>query len=180
MADFLNQHMASDFDDAGAIAIARVSGRIETADERFLALMALEWGATSLLRVPASVMACWQRAQPYTGRTVTIVMRRCNGYLLLKARQHAPSPRLTARETVVARLFASGLSHPQIAIHLGVSKTTVRTHLAHVYDKLAVHTKIALARRISGVGFEPDGMLEAATDARKSLAGLEPFAVGNE
>ena len=45
---------------------------------------------------------------------------------------------LTPSERHVAELAAEGLSTPQIATHLHVSRNTVETHLRHVYQKLEV------------------------------------------
>jgi ATP/maltotriose-dependent transcriptional regulator MalT len=45
---------------------------------------------------------------------------------------------LSARETEVLRLVASGLSNPAIAKELVLSEATVKTHLIHVFEKLGV------------------------------------------
>jgi ATP/maltotriose-dependent transcriptional regulator MalT len=49
-----------------------------------------------------------------------------------------PSPRLTARETEILALVAEGLSNPEIAARLFIGESTVKTHLLHVFEKLAV------------------------------------------
>lgn len=61
-----------------------------------------------------------------------------------------PAPRpvneiLTPRERDTVRLVAQGLSNKEIARHLGVSVTTVRTHLNRVYDKLGSPSRVELA-----------------------------------
>ena len=43
---------------------------------------------------------------------------------------------LTARETDVLRLVATGHSNKQIAVHLGIGEATVKTHLLKAFDKL--------------------------------------------
>jgi DNA-binding CsgD family transcriptional regulator len=48
---------------------------------------------------------------------------------------------LTDRETVVLGLLARGKSNAEIADDLGVSRNTVKTHLSHVYGKLAVTSR---------------------------------------
>ncbi|MFI7469340.1 LuxR C-terminal-related transcriptional regulator [Nonomuraea sp. NPDC049646] len=53
---------------------------------------------------------------------------------------------LTPAERSVAGLAAEGLSNPEIAARLFVSRGTVKTHLAHVYAKLQVANRTELAR----------------------------------
>jgi ATP/maltotriose-dependent transcriptional regulator MalT len=53
---------------------------------------------------------------------------------------------LTAREVEVLRLVAEGLTDPQIAQRLFVSRNTVNSHLRAVYGKLGVNTRAAAAR----------------------------------
>lgn len=52
---------------------------------------------------------------------------------------------LTPRETDVVRLVGQGLGNKDIARQLGVSVTTVRTHLSRVYDKLKTVSRVELA-----------------------------------
>jgi predicted ATPase/DNA-binding CsgD family transcriptional regulator/Tfp pilus assembly protein PilF len=68
------------------------------------------------------------------------------------ARAHgAPSPgwtSLTAREKQVAALVADGLSNPEIGEHLFMSLGTVKTHLTHIFGKLAVSSRTEVAREV--------------------------------
>jgi DNA-binding NarL/FixJ family response regulator len=50
--------------------------------------------------------------------------------------------RLTAREKEVLRLMAEGLPSRAIAAELGISYTTIRTHIRSLGSKLAVHSKL--------------------------------------
>ena len=49
---------------------------------------------------------------------------------------------LTVREREVLRLMAAGLSSRAIAAKLGISYTTIRTHIRSVGSKLGVHSKL--------------------------------------
>jgi DNA-binding NarL/FixJ family response regulator len=49
---------------------------------------------------------------------------------------------LTIREREVLRLMADGLSSRAIAAKLGISYTTIRTHIRSVGGKLGVHSKL--------------------------------------
>jgi predicted ATPase/DNA-binding CsgD family transcriptional regulator len=51
---------------------------------------------------------------------------------------------LTPTEAKVAELAAEGLTNPQIGERMFISKATVKTHLAHIFKKLDVHTRAEL------------------------------------
>ena len=54
---------------------------------------------------------------------------------------------LTPTETSVVELVAEGLTNPQICERLLMSRSTVKTHLTHVFEKLGVATRSELAAR---------------------------------
>lgn len=58
---------------------------------------------------------------------------------------------LTARETDVVRLAVSGQRDADIAESLGISITTVRTHLGNVFQKSGIVGRAALAAEINGL-----------------------------
>lgn len=55
---------------------------------------------------------------------------------------------LSAREREVAQLAASGLSDKDIARHLDISTTTVRTHIDHAFRKLNVNSRMSLVNKL--------------------------------
>ncbi|TGQ12378.1 MULTISPECIES: LuxR C-terminal-related transcriptional regulator [unclassified Mesorhizobium] len=61
------------------------------------------------------------------------------------------SEALSDRERAVAERFAAGMTYREIGQVLFIAPSTVRTHLAAIYEKLGVSNKVALARRISTV-----------------------------
>jgi DNA-binding NarL/FixJ family response regulator len=54
---------------------------------------------------------------------------------------------LTVREKEILRSMADGMSSRDIGIELGISYTTVRTHIRSLGLKLACHTKLAVVLR---------------------------------
>jgi TolB-like protein len=66
---------------------------------------------------------------------------------------------LSDRERVVAEKFAAGLTYREIGEALFIAPSTVRTHLASIYDKLGVRSKVALASHFNGANaVQPDGL----------------------
>jgi DNA-binding CsgD family transcriptional regulator len=57
---------------------------------------------------------------------------------------------LTASERRVARMAAEGLANREIAQRLFVTQRTVESHLMHVFQKLGIHTRAALAPELFG------------------------------
>jgi DNA-binding NarL/FixJ family response regulator len=53
---------------------------------------------------------------------------------------------LTPTETKIAALVEEGLSNPEIAAKLLLSRRTVGTHVSHILKKLDVHSRIDIAR----------------------------------
>jgi DNA-binding CsgD family transcriptional regulator len=58
---------------------------------------------------------------------------------------------LTNAEARVAILIGSGLSGPHAAQVLGLSAATVKTHLAHCFDKIGVRSQVELARLLTAL-----------------------------
>jgi DNA-binding NarL/FixJ family response regulator len=59
-------------------------------------------------------------------------------------------PVLTVREREIVRLLGAGRSNAEIASALFVSAATVKTHLAHIYEKLGVRSRYdALGRAVA-------------------------------
>lgn len=57
-----------------------------------------------------------------------------------------PTEPLTGRELAVAHAYADGRPVKEVARLMGVSTSTVQCHLARIYRKLGVHSKIALRK----------------------------------
>jgi DNA-binding CsgD family transcriptional regulator len=53
---------------------------------------------------------------------------------------------LTPTETTVAKLVGEGMSNPEIAAKLLLSRRTIATHVSHILKKLGVHSRTDIAR----------------------------------
>jgi TolB-like protein len=62
---------------------------------------------------------------------------------------------LSVRESEIAAAFAEGETYQQIAQRLYLAPSTVRTHLATIYRKLGVSTKMDLRERIADLPEDP-------------------------
>jgi DNA-binding CsgD family transcriptional regulator len=62
---------------------------------------------------------------------------------------------LTAAEARVAVLIGSGLSGPATAAMLGISPSTVKTHLKRCFEKTGVHSQVGLARILGALPIDP-------------------------
>lgn len=56
---------------------------------------------------------------------------------------------LTPTERTVADLVAEGMSNPQIAGRLYVSRRTVQTHVSHIFAKLQIGSRVELAAQVT-------------------------------
>jgi DNA-binding NarL/FixJ family response regulator len=67
----------------------------------------------------------------------------------------AAGPGLTPREAEVLGLLAEGLTNREIATRLFISQKTVGAHLAHIFAKLDVHSRVEAAGRAHQLGMRP-------------------------
>ncbi|AZO47818.1 MAG: tetratricopeptide repeat protein [Mesorhizobium sp.] len=86
------------------------------------------------------------------------------------ATSSASSPALSERERAVAEKFAAGLTYRQIGEALFIAPSTVRTHLAAIYEKLGVRNKVALAAHLNGIASLPPDKPSALPGASPVLA----------
>ena len=130
------------------VALLHPDGTVIVADSQFAALCLAEWniGGTSLLPDNASTVLV-QNGE-FSGRTLRLHSFQEDGFIACCAWERTSCELLTRAERVVAFRYANGESYKEIAHGLAVSENTVRTHLAHVYDKLGIHRKVELIHQI--------------------------------
>ncbi|NJL92440.1 MAG: hypothetical protein HC915_01325 [Anaerolineae bacterium] len=86
------------------------------------------------------------------GRATAYMRRLLAAFSAAPDQPGAPQPLsepLTERELEVLRLLATDQSGPEIARHLIISLSTLRTHIRNIYGKLGVNSRRAAVRRTS-------------------------------
>lgn len=78
------------------------------------------------------------------------IARKVINYFHLSNKPSQKLKQLTARETEILKLLAKGYLYKEIADHLGVSMSTVRTHISAVYEKLHVHSRTEAVMKLAG------------------------------
>jgi DNA-binding NarL/FixJ family response regulator len=103
---------------------------------------ALEAGASAFIHKSRAAQEVVDAIRTVAGGG-TLFTPRSIASLLNKRREiESQLERLTAREKEVLRLMAEGTSSRNIAAKLGISYTTVRTHIRSLGSKLGVHSKL--------------------------------------
>jgi len=101
-------------------------------------------------------------------------------------RQGEPAGTLTAREREVLAVAAEGLTARGIATRLGLSERTVTTHLANIYSKLGVNSRVAAVTTAVRMGLvmvgSPWGLHRDVREQHESgrTDGKNPRLVGRE
>jgi DNA-binding NarL/FixJ family response regulator len=68
----------------------------------------------------------------------------------------APAPtyrQLSRRETGILKLIARGMSNKRIALSLGITPETVKTHTKSIFVKLGTRTRAQAVARAEGSGW---------------------------
>ena len=103
---------------------------------------ALEAGASAFIHKSKAASEVVEAVR-VVGRGGTLITPRTIASLLNKRRaMDSQLESLTPREKEVLRLMAEGISSREIAKKLGISYTTVRTHIRSLGSKLSVHSKL--------------------------------------
>jgi DNA-binding CsgD family transcriptional regulator len=115
----------------------------------------MEAAGTTFARLGADLLAAEAYGQAAQGHGAAVSSRRLRAQaaLLLDGCEGAQTPltagitapQLTTRERDIARLAAAGLSNREIADRMVISSRTVGNHLHHVYAKLGINGRWALA-----------------------------------
>lgn len=87
---------------------------------------------------------------------------------------------LSPRELQIAQFYAGGATYQTIADTLCIAPSTVRTHLATIYRKLEVPSKLELATRLSGEARQPRNQAELTSVISELALNLEEAISGEK
>jgi DNA-binding CsgD family transcriptional regulator/tetratricopeptide (TPR) repeat protein len=141
---------------AAVNAICALKTRVsdQTVALRELVACASAVGAVDLVvtayRASPDLLAALLR-DPVTGESTGYIVARASDYSLAQSigidvlAAVDPASSLSAREKEVYDLLCEGLSNAEIARRLFISPATVKVHVRHVYDKLGIRSRTAVA-----------------------------------
>jgi two-component system nitrate/nitrite response regulator NarL len=95
------------------------------------------------------IIAALQRAAEGKGRVDKALLERTRRGVQPAGRR-SPIDKLTTQERVVLGCLADGLSTSEIVARLGISHTTVRSHIQSVLSKLGVHSRLQAVAMLQG------------------------------
>ncbi len=134
----------------GMRALVTHAGVVIAAGSGFRQAVRRHWPDWRSARLPGDLIETLRSSgAPAQGATagISVVQHPFERHLLLEARPaQAAADLLSVRQRQIAVLFARGFSHKHIARMLELSPATVRNVVPHVYRKLHVNNRVALAR----------------------------------
>jgi two-component system nitrate/nitrite response regulator NarL len=89
-----------------------------------------------------SIADTLRRAAQGAGGVDKALLRRVGASQARTSGEVSPLDKLTAQEQVVLGCLGDGLSTSEIVVHLGISHTTVRSHIQAILAKLGVHSRL--------------------------------------
>jgi two-component system nitrate/nitrite response regulator NarL len=80
-----------------------------------------------------------------------VLMRRLDRSVLRRERNRTATIDFTTRQRAVADLLQEGLNTAEIVARLGISESTVRTHVQAILSKLSVHSRVQAVALFNGL-----------------------------
>jgi len=105
-------------------------------------LAAIEVGASAVLYMSTGAVEVIHAIRTVAGGGTTITPRTIASVLNGRRKTDGMRDRLTSREREVLSLMSEGTSNRAIAARMGISYTTVRSHVRNVSSKLAAHSRL--------------------------------------
>jgi DNA-binding CsgD family transcriptional regulator len=143
-------------EDYGPVAaVVDREGVVLEAEPGLIELLRLEWPGWMGPWLPADLierLRAPETAQRVVLRRLVVRSDEVDGMRLVHVRRVVVADRLTARERQIAEAFSTGDSYREIGERLTIAPNTVRRHLANIYEKLGISSKVELDRMLGGLG----------------------------
>lgn len=105
-------------------------------------IAAIEVGASAVLNLSSAAAEVIHAVRTVAEGGTLITPRKIAAVLNGRRRTEGMRDRLTSREREVLSLMNEGTTNREIATRMGISYTTVRSHLRNVSGKLAAHNRL--------------------------------------
>lgn len=128
----------------GGAALVDRQGVLHLTDEPFLRLVRLGWPGWRGPQLPPECVSSAGADVHRKGVVVTWRPLPDEGLTLYLARPDGAADLLTFRQAQIARAYASGRQHKEIAQELQITPATVRNHIRLIYGVLGVRNKVEL------------------------------------
>jgi DNA-binding CsgD family transcriptional regulator len=146
-------------------------------------LVPLECGVEVAERAPSAEFVTYERASAVPWVISNVLVSEVHRFLGIPARNQpapggtesdirAPTGSLTARETQVLTMLAGGMSNNAIASELVLSVRTVERHIANIYSKLRLNS------RVQATAYAMEQGLVSAHEALRSSRRMTSPAIG--
>ena len=144
-----NQVLEAETTDEG-VGLITSAGVILASRMPFAHLLRDEWARPDP-RTLAAILPTGPAGSVWRGRSIQLRIEPIGPYFLLRARPRNDLDMLPPREQQVAEHFGRGMTHKEVARTLSIAPSTVRNHLAQIYEKLGIRDKGELARLVGTV-----------------------------
>jgi len=134
-----------------ALASCNSVGILHIAMPSFVEICRKEWKSWKGPFLPAEVLAKIGEDQIYLGEFIAISIFKIHEITLLRARERAPADQLGSRELEIARQISEGIDYKTIALNMGISPSTVKSHTTNIYSKLGINDKAQLGAELGKV-----------------------------
>jgi DNA-binding CsgD family transcriptional regulator len=131
------------------LGIADSLGAVLFAEPRACELLAEEWPSAQHGKLPPALFEPLASAGRYRGSRIHVAASRTEDMLFFRVRRRCLADSLSPRELEIARAIARGATHKTIAMQLGLSPETVRSHLKHIHHKLCVQNRAQLVAQLA-------------------------------
>jgi len=115
---------------------------LTSSDTENITLAAMEAGASAVLDLSTTAVEVIRAVRTVAEGGTFIAPRTIASVLKRRRSTDGARDKLTIREREVLSLMSEGTSNRAIATRMGISYTTVRSHLRSVSSKLAAHSKL--------------------------------------